>query len=74
MTKKTRFSIRSRYDSVEIVEKQQVATLKTHPLEKIQNNNNNLFVPANNIPNHWWNFSRIPDYDQNSGWKLVKIE
>ena len=28
--------------------------------------NSNLFLPATNLPNGWWNFSPIPAYDQNS--------
>ena len=61
--KKEKLSIKSRYELVKIVQKQKLVALKTHSL-KIFLNSSNSFVPATNVPNHWWNFSRTPANDQ----------
>ena len=68
-----KLSMKVRYESVKVIWKQQLASLKTHCLKNVLNNSNSL-PPAINVPNYWWSFSSQHAYDQNSVLKLVKIE
>ena len=60
------------YESVKVIRKQQLASLKTHCLKLVLNSNS--LPPANNVPNNWWRFSSLPAYDQKSVVNFVEIE
>ena len=82
MAKKDRFSKWERYDSGEVVWKQQFVTLEQKLSEIVLSNNYNLLLEATSFLNNIWNLSKLRVHDQNwvvnfllnltsAGWKVI---